>query len=137
LKSIREKGTFLPIIAIICVMKIGRFENAIVWQKAHILTLAVYKELRAIKDFAFRDQIQRASVSIMNNIAEGLDRSSKKELCYFLYIAKGSCAEVRSMLYLCADLEYLSRDKVEDLQKQTLEISYMLTAFIKSQTNKP
>ncbi len=77
--------------------KISNFEDIIAWQYAQALTLAIYKELRACRDLSYRDQIQRASISIMNNIAEGFDRRSDKELKQFLYIAKGSCAEVQSM----------------------------------------
>jgi four helix bundle protein len=72
-------------------MKIDKFEDILAWQKSKVLTLKVYTLLSNIKDFAFRDQICRASVSIMNNIAEGFERKSDKEFKHFLFIAKGSC----------------------------------------------
>ncbi len=75
-------------------MTISKFEDIIAWRKAGQLTTEIYKKFSSNKDFGFRDQIQRASVSIMNNIAEGFERASNKELKYFLYIAKGSCGEV-------------------------------------------
>jgi len=80
-------------------MKIAKFEDIIAWQKSRDLTLAVYGAFRNIKDFSFRDQIQRASVSVMNNIAEGFERKGNKEFGRFLCISNGSCGEVRSMLY--------------------------------------
>ena len=86
-------------------MAIERFEDIIAWQKAKELTIQIYKIFGESKDFAFRDQIQRASVSVMNNIAEGFERKSNNEFRHFLYIAKGSCGEVRSMLILSDELK--------------------------------
>ena len=88
-------------------MRTERFEDIIAWQKARILTYNIYKEFEGSKYFGYKEQIQRASVSIMNNIAEGFERKSNKEFKYFLFVAKGSCGEVRSMLYLAKDLEIL------------------------------
>ena len=112
--------------------KIEKFEDIIAWQKSKILVSDIYKEFRVCKDYAFRDQIQRASVSIMNNIAEGYERKGNKEFSKFLYISKGSCGEVRSMLYLALDLGYISKDKFESFSRQSLEISRMLSNFIKT-----
>lgn len=70
-------------------MRFERFEDIIAWQKAESLTLAIYQSLKACHDFAFKDQIQRASVSIMNNIAEGYERKSNKEFKQYLFMAKG------------------------------------------------
>jgi len=72
-------------------MGIERFEDIIAWQKAKELTIQIYSLFEASKDFRFKDQIQWASVSIMNNIAEGFERKSNKEFKQFLYIAKASC----------------------------------------------
>ncbi len=72
---------------------IARFEDIIVWQKSRVLSRKVYEECSQLKDFGFRDQMPRASVSIMNNIAEGFERKGDKELKKFLFIAKGSCGE--------------------------------------------
>jgi four helix bundle protein len=113
-------------------MTINSFEEIIAWQKAKELTLAVYTQFKTSRDFGFKDQIQRASVSIMNNIAEGFERRGDREFGRFLYIAKGSCAELRSMLYLAKELNYICED---DFQKNLLlskEISRMIKGFIKT-----
>ncbi|MDP2692331.1 MAG: four helix bundle protein [bacterium] len=112
-------------------MKIEKFEDLISWQKAKETSLIVYKIFRSNKDYAFRDQIQRAVVSISNNIAEGFERRSNKELIQFLYIAKGSCGESRSMLYLAKDLGYISKDEFDTLFNLLTEISRLLSGFIK------
>jgi len=75
------------------------------------------------KDYGFRDQIQRAAVSIMNNIAEGFESGSDAKFINFLNIARGSCGEVRSMLYLCEDLGFCSKDEREQLQIQLRKIT--------------
>ena len=113
-------------------MKIERFEDIIAWQKAKELTYLIYKELEDSKDFGYKDQIQRASVSIMNNIAEGFERKSNKEFKYFLFVAKGSCGEVRSMLHLAKDLEKLSEQSFNKKYKLAEEISKILSGLIKT-----
>lgn len=113
-------------------MKIEKFEDIIAWQKAEVLTLGIYADFRNCKDYSFRDQIQRATISIMNNIAEGFERRTNKELKNFLFIAKGSCGEVRSMLNLALKLEYLTKDKHDKYCLVAIEISKMLSGFIKT-----
>ena len=113
-------------------MKIVKFEDIISWQKAKELTIFIYKIFEKSKDFGFKGQIERASVSIMNNIAEGFDRQTNKEFKQFLYIAKGSCAEVRSMLYLAIELEKISKEEFNKLNNLTEEISRLLSGFIKT-----
>lgn len=90
-------------------MRIETFEDIIAWQKAKDLTILIYQSFENTKDFGFRNQIQRAAVSVMNNIAESFERQTEKEFRQGLYIAKGSCAEVRSMLYLASELGMLSQ----------------------------
>jgi four helix bundle protein len=111
-------------------MKIDRFEDIIAWQKAKELTVGVYRLFSESKDFGFKDQIQRASVSVMNNIAEGFERKTNKELKYFLFVAKGSCGEVRSMLILAKELSKADPVILEKLKVLSEEISKMLSAFI-------
>jgi four helix bundle protein len=113
-------------------MRIERFEDIIAWQKAKDLTVHIYKIFDSSKDFGFKDQIQRAAVSIMNNIAEGFERKGNKEFSYFLYIAKGSCGEVRSMLILAKELNKISEKDFELLFIQSEEISKIITGLIKS-----
>jgi four helix bundle protein len=113
-------------------MNIEKFENLIVWQKSRVLCKSIYKSFSLSNDFGFNNQIQRASVSIMNNIAEGFERKSNKEFRQFLYIAKGSCGEVRSMLHLAGDLEKIEKENCELLKTQSEEISKILSGLIKS-----
>ena len=111
---------------------IKRFEEIIAWQKAKGLSIGIYQVFQMSKDFGFRDQIQRASVSIMNNIAEGFERQTNREFKQYLYIAKGSCAEVRSMLYLAEELRYLEKSAHIKLSDETVEITKILNGLIKS-----
>jgi len=113
-------------------MKFNSFEEIIIWQKAKSLTIEIYKEIKFSKDFSYNDQIKRASISIMNNIAEGFERKGNKEFKKFLYIAKGSCGEVRSMLYLGYELGYIKNENYKDLLDTCLEISKMLSGLIKT-----
>ena len=112
-------------------MTIERFEDIMAWQKAKELTVEIYQLFSESKDFGFKDQIQRASVSIMNNIAEGFERKSNNEFKYFLFIAKGSCGEVRSMLLLAKELRKAEVAAIEKLYDLSEEISRMLSSFIK------
>jgi len=113
-------------------MKIEKFEDIVAWQKGKILAVNIYECFKPCRDFSFRDQIQRAVISISNNIAEGFERQSNKELSKFLFIAKGSCAEVRSMLYLALDLKYISSSFFDNLLFKTVEISRLLSGLIKT-----
>ena len=113
-------------------MRIERFEDIIAWQKARHLTVSIYAVFSQSKDFGFRDQIQRASVSVMNNIAEGFERKSNNEFRQFLYIAKGSCGEVRSMLYLAKELNKIDEVKFKELYLLSEEISKILSGFTKT-----
>ncbi len=113
-------------------MIIKSFEDIIAWKKAKELNILIYKEFRNCRDFSFRDQIQRASVSIMNNIAEGFERGGNKEFKNFLFISKGSCAEVRSMLNLALELKYVNEIDFKKAYNLTVEISKILSGLIKT-----
>ena len=94
------------------------FEDLWIWQQARLLVRSVYtdfgRDTPASRDFAFCSQIQRAAISIMNNIAEGFERSTDPDHVRFLDIAKSSCSEVRSMYYAAEDLNYLSPSTSEE-----------------------
>lgn len=84
------------------------------------------------KDFGFRGQFQRAAVSVMNNIAEGFERGSKADFARFLDIAKGSCGEVRNMLYIAFDLDYIDEENFQKLAKDAVLLSKGIAAFTKT-----
>jgi four helix bundle protein len=110
-------------------MKVERFEDLQAWQKARQLTKEIYfvtSQGRFTKDFGLSNQIQRASVSIMANIAEGFERFKRTEFHQFLSIAKASCAEVRSHLSVALDAGYLDEPTFERLQKLATEVSRIL-----------
>lgn len=113
-------------------MGIQKFEDIIAWQKAQDLAVDVYSEFGSLKDYGFRDQICRASVSVSNNIAEGFDRNSDADFARFLYFAIASCSEVRSMLHLSARLKYVSEEKKSDLLSKSEEVSRIIRGLIKS-----
>ena len=112
-----------------------KIEEVQVWIKAKELVVLIYRLFKDNKDYGFRDQIQRASVSIMNNIAEGLERKGSKELERFLHISKGSCGEVRSMSYLALEFKYINQTEFQKINDDCVEISRMLGGFIKKISN--
>lgn len=112
--------------------KIERFEDILAWQKARLLNVEAYRVFKNCRDYSFCDQLKRATVSIMNNIAEGFERKSNKEFSQFLFIAKGSAGEVRSMLILAQDLGYVTEKEFAILFELAEEISKMLSSFISS-----
>ena len=97
---------------------VSSFEELIAWQKARLLTRSIYQLTstgKFSKDFGLRDQIRRASVSVMSNIAEGFERGSRKEFHQFLVIAKASCAEVKAQLYVALDAGYIEKETFENI----------------------
>jgi len=113
-------------------MVFQKFEDIIAWQKAQDLAVRIYGSFKDVKDFSFKDQICRASVSISNNIAEGFDRNSDADFSRFLYIAISSASETRSMLYLANRLEYIDSTRKDELLEQTIEVSMIIRGLIKS-----
>ncbi len=109
--------------------KIERFEELIAWQKARELTAAIYRMSRQgsfAKDFGLSGQIQRAAVSTMSNIAEGFERGRPGEFHQFLSIAKGSCGEVRSQLYVALDVGYLNQRNFSQLLGKAEEVGRII-----------
>jgi four helix bundle protein len=113
-------------------MLVEKFEDLIVWQKGQDLAVHVYKTFTHIKDYDFKNQIFRASVSVSNNIAEGFERDYNQEFIRFLRISKGSCGEVRSMSYLAARLEFIAEEEKDQLIYKCKEESKILSGLIKS-----
>lgn len=115
-------------------MSAKTFEDLIVWQRARELTELIYSSTNNgafQKDFGLKDQIQRASVSVMSNIAEGFGRGGNKEFIQFLFIAKGSLSEVQSLLHVALDQNYIDKAKFLVAYDKANEISRLITAFVK------
>jgi four helix bundle protein len=115
--------------------KVERFEDLLVWQKGMEIVKRVYlisREGELSKDFALRDQLRRAAISIPTNIAEGFERASRKEYVNFLNFAKGSTGEARSLLNVAVELGYLAPSHYEGLRQAVLELRRYLANQIKS-----
>ena len=109
--------------------KIGGFEDLLAWQKARLLTAHIYKitgQGEFARDFGLRDQIRRASVSVMSNIAEGFERGRPAEFHQFLSISKASCAELRSQLYVALDVGYIQEEQFMQLLAQAVEVGRII-----------
>lgn len=109
--------------------KVQRFEDLIAWQKARQLTQAIYQATREsdfARDFGLAGQIQRSAVSIMSNVTEGFERHGQTDFHHFLVIAKSSCAELRSQLYVAHDVGYLSESEFDQLMTNAIEVSRIL-----------
>jgi four helix bundle protein len=114
-------------------MKAKKFEDLIIWQEARELIKSIYNLTRKYplqNDFGLREQIQRASVSIMNNIAEGFERDNNNEFIRFLVISKGSAGELRSLLYVILDLEYITKKEFEECYQRVDIIIRKISKFI-------
>jgi four helix bundle protein len=113
--------------------KIERFEDIIAWQRARLLTKEIYASTRVgqfAKDYGLKDQIQRASVSTMSNIAEGFERGGDREFIQFLSNSKGSCGEVKSHLYVALDQSYITTTNFGILYAQADEVSRLVGGFM-------
>jgi four helix bundle protein len=105
---------------------VTRFEDLRAWQRARELTKMVYDATKVRpfeRDFAMRDQVRRAALSVMNNIAEGFDRNRNPEFLYFLRIAKASCGEVQSQLYAAFDQGYVDDVSLQSLSAKAAQAS--------------
>ena len=106
-----------------------RFEELEIWQTSRRLLKQIYTALASCRDYGFRDQLQRASVSVMNNIAEGFEKSTAKDFAHYLDHAKGSAGEVRSMLYAAADLGIVDQEIAGQLRADYEQLSKSIAAF--------
>ena len=115
-------------------MKITTFEDIKAWQASRVLAKMVYDAVKSNKgannDYRFREQVQSAAVSIMSNIAEGFSRRTTKEFIQFLFISKGSAAEVQSQLYVALDQGYINQEKFNTLHSKSDEVARLLSGFI-------
>jgi four helix bundle protein len=108
------------------------FEDLEVWQRGCRLTVDIFKAFATCKNFSFKDQIQRAALSIPSNIAEGSERGSSKDFAHFLNIAKGSCGELRTQLYIARKLELITKPTFDTAVKESKELSAMLEGLRRS-----
>ena len=114
-------------------MQVRNFEDLEIWKDARVLTREIYqltRDPKFSKDFVLRDQIRRAAVSIMSNIAEGFERAGNQEFMQFLYVAKASCGEVRSQLYVSLDQSYVTSKDCDDVSRSFRRLSIMISNLI-------
>ena len=114
--------------------RLERFEDIDAWKVARELTKLIYQVTAAgefARDFGLRDQIRRATVSILSNIAEGFERGGNKEFLQFLSQAKGSCGEIRAQLYVALDQTYISDVQFQELLEQTIPVSRLIAGLMK------
>ncbi len=112
--------------------KVTRFEDLVAWQRARVLTRTIYRVTRTgplSTDRALASQLQRASVSIMANIAEGFERGGRAEFHQFLSTAKASCAETRSLLYVALDAEYIDQQTFDGLMANANEVARIVAGL--------
>jgi four helix bundle protein len=114
-------------------MQVKNFEDLEIWKEARSLTQEIYRltrDSKFSKDFGLSSQIQRAAISIMSNIAEGFERGGNQEFIHFLYVAKGSCGEVRSQLYVALDQSYIAPKDCDEVRKSFRRLSIMISNLI-------
>ena len=113
------------------------FEDLEVWQRGCRLTVDVFKAFADCKNYGFKDQIQRSALSVPSNVAEGSERGSTKDFAHFLNIAKGSCGELRTQLYIARKLDLLTRPAFDALIRESKELSAMLEGLRRSMLARP
>ncbi len=112
------------------------FENLDVWQKSARLSADIYRALKFLKDYGFRDQITRSGLSIPSNIAEGEERSSLQQAVNFLNYAEGSCGELKTQIYIGIDIEYIPKDLGKIWIEEVTSITKMIGALMKQKRQK-
>ena len=114
---------------IVYMKKVERFEDLVAWQKARVLVRTIYRitsEGPFAKDFALFDQIRRAAISVPSNIAEGYERTRRREYHHFLCVAKASCAEVRTQLYIARDVGHITENRFRYLMEKAEEVGRLI-----------
>ncbi len=112
-----------------------RFEDLEVWKRSSRLCVEIYKTLACCKDYGFKDQITRCSLSIPSNIAEGFERSTNKDSNKFFYYAKGSCGELRTQIYIGIEIGYIKKETGTLWKNEAEQLSKMLSALIKHRSS--
>ncbi len=107
------------------------FEKLEVWKMSTQLSVDVYKEMKELRDFGFKDQITRSSLSVPSNIAEGMSRNGGREKLQFLNIARGSCSELRTQIYIGIEIDYINNELGKSWIEQTRRIASMLSGLMK------
>jgi four helix bundle protein len=110
-----------------------KFEDIIAWQKALELSDIIYSHSnkeKFSKDFGLRDQMRRASISVVSNIAEGFEREGNNQFIYFLLVAKASAGELRAQLYIARNQNYISMNEFEIINQKVIEVSKTISGFI-------
>ena len=113
-----------------------KFKNLEVWQLSYQLSCAIYHQTKDLRDWGYKDQITRSGLSVPSNIAEGIERQSNKEQIQFMYIARGSLAELMTQLMIGRDINYLDPEFVEQQLQQANKISAMLAGLIHKIKNR-
>jgi four helix bundle protein len=121
-------------------MKANCFEELNIWNLSRAFAKEIYsitQKGKFTRDFNLANQIQRAGISINANIAEGFERNTRKEFIQFLYISKGSCGEIRSLLYLAMDMDFITENEFQQLKKDAVTLSKSIASFIRYLKNNP
>ncbi len=111
------------------------FEDLDIWKEAVSLSLQVYEHLKDCRDFGFRDQMQRSAISVPSNIAEGFERQTNKEFIQYLYIAKGSCGELRTQLYIASKVSIVKEEVATQLIDKAKNLSSKIYKLIEYRKN--
>jgi four helix bundle protein len=112
-------------------LRIERFEDVDSWKEARLLVSDIYRLLANCRDFGFKDQMQRAAVSVMSNIAEGFDRGSNREFIQYLVISRGSVSEVKSFAYAGFDIGHVDAKAFEAIKARCVKLINLLNGFIR------
>jgi len=110
--------------------QVKSFEDLDIWKESMQIAFQIYALFKSCKDFGFKDQIQRSAVSVPSNIAEGFERQTNKEFIQFLHIARGSCGELRTQIYLAEGFDYINKEDRKKMITQTKTLSAKITKLI-------
>ncbi|PSJ23347.1 four helix bundle protein [Halomonas sp. ND22Bw] len=114
-----------------------RHEQMEVWQRSKCLSVEVYRELKGLRDFGFKDQITRSALSIPSNIAEGFERYTEREKFRFVSIAKGSCGELATQALIAIEVGYISESTGQHWRQEAMTLSRMLGSLLKTLAHQP